>query len=154
MFTKPTRMGNWGRSRNDGLHAGPRTSALKTSVQPLWARSAGPQEAKFGQKRSLSNRNVEMKVAGTVKMVRVIGAGNSKGGWGPAGSNAPVSSTREVDFMVEIYTDKDGYLLCCISTDGEFYDDSWHPNLKEAKLTALENLGIELADWQYASSAP
>ena len=89
-----------------------------------------------------------MKVCSSAKLIRVVGAGNDKGGWGPAGSNALVSSTREVLFSIEIQFDGTGYLLWCDSGDGVFYDDSLHPTLEEAKRVAFENLGVAFDEWK------
>jgi hypothetical protein len=90
------------------------------------------------------------KVCGTCKVVRVIGAGNTKGGWGMAGDRLPTTLTHEEIFDIEIYFDGVGYLLCYSTADNSFYGDSLHPTELEAKESAFEDMRVGFNEWKYA----
>ena len=90
------------------------------------------------------------KVWCTRKVVRVLGGGNTKGGWGMASDQCAPSLTHEETFDIEIHFDGVGYLLCYATTDISFYGDSWHTTELEAKQSALEDMGVEFNEWKHA----
>ena len=73
--------------------------------------------------------------------------GDQCSGWrcvrGPASSD-----TRRVPFRFELQDDVHGCLLCCTSTDGQLYGDTWHADLDEALEAANREFGIDTGEWE------
>jgi hypothetical protein len=74
--------------------------------------------------------------------------GDQEAGWSVAEvTEASNQSFRIVEASFEIQGDGSGYVLCCRSSDGLLYSDTWHPSLQEAQQVALEEFGIPVSDW-------
>lgn len=90
------------------------------------------------------------RVCRTKKAVCIEGLGNEHGGWWIAKSVTTNPRIHTEIFDVEIYFDGTGYLLCYATAGNLFYGDSWHVAELEAKISAQEDLGVNLSDWTYA----
>lgn len=79
--------------------------------------------------------------------VRVGGTQHS--GWLPGGAAEPLPTpVRGVTFGIEIDFDGSGSLLCCRSTDGSLYGDTWHETPADAEEAAGELFGVRAEQWQ------
>ena len=75
--------------------------------------------------------------------------GTQHSGWLPAGASRPLPTpVREVTFNFEIQFDGYGYLLCCVSKEGDLYADTWHETLEDAEEAAAEQFGVTPEQWQ------
>jgi hypothetical protein len=74
--------------------------------------------------------------------------GESHAGWLPRGAAIPLPTpVRNLIVDIEIQFDGTGYLLCYQSRDGSFVGDTWHHSLEDAKLSAVEQLGVQPSQW-------